>query len=167
LFSYPLDLTCVLWEAEHKDGTIIHKGPQKYPLIDRSQLESFSLTWRNKPILTVHPKDRTLILRLKTLMMTFIVSGDSKVKGRVWILALLAKPKSESTTQHVDCDLGLFPGEKKNRHQYYDIDKEDSNIYYLYENGKQEIRNKFGTMSPYLSLHLRPDEFKHLMGRDE
>lgn len=80
---------------------------------------------------------------------------------RAWIVALLAKPKNEEITQHVKCEY------QQNEFQYYDIDKEDTNIYYVYENGKQEIRNHFGPMSPYLPLHLRAEEFKHLMGKDE
>ncbi len=161
MLSYPLDLTGVLWEAEHKDGTIIHKGPQKYPLIDRDNLETFSLTWRNQPILSVHPKKRTLVVRLKTLVATNLSTEQSHIRMRAWIVALLAKPKSEEVTQHVKCEV------RQNIFQYYDIDKEDTNIYYLYENSKQEIRNHFTNMSPYGPLHLRPDEFKHLMGKDE
>ena len=101
MFYNSLDLTGVLWEAEHKDGSVIHKGPQKYELIDRTQLETFSLTYRNNPILTVHPNERTLVHRLKTRMESYIVSGETKRMARVHIVALLAKPKAKRLLKDV------------------------------------------------------------------
>lgn len=161
MLSFPIDLTGVLWEAEHSDGKIIRKGPQKYPLINRESLETFSLLWHNKPILTVHPANRTLVWRFKTQMQTMVVSGETSIKARLHIVALLAKPRRKETTQkcNVEHNPGLF--------QYYAIDKEESKIYYLFENAKQEIRTKFSNFSPYRPLHLREEEFNHLLNQKE
>lgn len=79
-----------------------------------------------------------------------------------WIVALLARPTSKGTTQHVVCDY-----DPKWMPQKYDFDTEESSIYYLFENGKKQINTKFGNMSPFTSLHLMPKEFEQLMGFEE
>ena len=162
MLFHSLDLTRVRWEAKHIDGKIIKKGNRTYETIDRDNLESFSLTYRNKPILTVIPKENTLVQRLKTWNQSFILSGKTENRVRTWIVAVLAKPQSKETTQHVVCDF-----DPKWDLQHYYIDSKQSSICYLTENGKTQINTKFGNISPFTPLHLRAEEFKQLMGLDD
>lgn len=162
MFSPALDLTYVSWKAEHVDGVTINKGQQTYPLIRRDKLEAFSLILHNKVLFTVRPTQRTLVARIKTWNQALISTGEIKNSIRFWIVALLAKPQSEGTTQHVICDF-----DPKWEHQHYDIDTEESSIHYLFENGKLEVRTRFGNLSPFTPLHLRAEEFKHLMGIED
>ena len=162
MFSPALDLTCVSWKAEHVDGVTVNKGHQTYPLIRRDQLESFSLSLFNKPLFTVRPSKRTLVARMKTWNQSLVSTGEIKNSIRFWIVALLAKPQSKGTTQHVICDF-----DPSFEFQKYDIDTEESSIHYLFENGKTEIRTRFGQLSPFTPLHLRAEEFEHLMGFED
>lgn len=161
---HSLDLTGVLWVAQHVDGTEVHKGPQingvkKYELIDRTKLDTFSLTWRNKPILSVHPKDRTLVARIKTWRSVSLQTAKTVGLNRFWIVALLAKPQSKESTQ--DIEVEYHPSMP---HQFYKIDDNESSIHYLFENGKRQTNTKFGKLTPFTPLHLSPAEAKHLGG---
>lgn len=159
MFYTSLDLTGVLWEATAKDGTVVKSGPKKYPTIDRENLESFSLTYRNKPFHTVRPGNRTLVARLKHFDQRFVLSGDLKQQILIWIVALLAKPTASESRQKIWCEF-----DPKWERQYYEIDKEESSIYYLFENSKSQINTKFQRLTPYTPLHLRAEEFEQLMG---
>jgi len=162
LFSRSLDLTCVFWKAEQSDGRIIYEGPQQYQSIDRTKLERFSLNFKNRPLIEVGTKNRVLVARRKRRNQTSLVSGVTVPIGHFWIVALLAKPKSKETTQHVSCEFD--PGWEN---QLYDIDSEESSIHYLFENGKTQINTRFGKMTPFTPLHLRSEEFKELMGFED
>lgn len=162
MFFSSLDLTGVLWQATLKDGTVIKKGHNTYESIDRENLESFSLTYRNKPFYTVRPGNRVLVSRLKHYDQRFVLSGDLKQQVLVWIVCLLAKPESNDTRQKIHCQF-----DPKWERQYYEIDKESSSLYYLFENSKSQINTKFQRLTPYSPLHLRPEEFKQLMGFDD
>ena len=159
MFHTSLDLTGVLWEATLNDGTVIRKGNHTYENIDRENLESFSLTYRNKPFHTVRPGNRILVARLKHFDQRFILSGDIKEQVHVWIVCLLAKPENNDTRQKILCQF-----DPKWERQYYEIDKEASSLYYLFENSKSQINTKFQRLTPYSPLHLRPEEFEQLMG---
>lgn len=162
MFSSSIDLTCVFWKAEQSDGVTIHKGQGNYEKIDRKKLESFSLIYKNKPILTVNPKNRVLVVRRKVRNQMIVVSGESKELTSFWIVALLAKAENEKTTQHVSCEF-----DSKWENQLYDIDQEESSIHYLFENGKTQVNTKFGKLSPFNPIHLRSEEFKELMGVED
>ena len=163
MFSSALDLTCIRWRAEHTNGITLETGKQTYEKIDRTKLESFSLTMRNKPILTVSPKDRTLVVRMKTRGQFNKLTGKEQGERQIfWIVALLAKSKNLGTTQHVACEF-----DPKWNNQLYEIDTDESNIHYLFQNGKTQVKTHFGKLSPFNPIHLRPEEFKHLMGIED
>ena len=162
MLSHSLDLSAVRWEAKHLDETTLEYATGTYEKINREQLDTFSLTFHGKSILELHPKNRTLVWRIKNRMQTNVVDGQTGRVARVMITALLAKPQSEESRQR--CASFFDP---KWEPQIYHIDKEESNIYYLYENTKIETRNWFAGFSPYTPLHLREEEFKHLMGIDD
>lgn len=162
MFHQALDLTEVFWKAEHSDEKIIYKGPNQYEKIDRNQLEIFTLTYKNKPILEVHPKGRTLIWRMKTIANLNLSTRESSVRARIHIVSLLAKPGSNNTDQR--CQI---PFNDNFEPQIYFHDMEETIIYYLFENGKTETRVKYSMLSPYTAPHLREDEYLHLMGREE
>lgn len=163
MFHPSLNLTEVFWKAEQSDDKIIYKGPGQYETIDRDKLQVFSLTYKNKPILEVRPAGRTLVWRMKTIGNLAISSGREVSKTRIHVVALLGQPGSRDMDQR--CQVPFHPNYKP---QVYFHDMEESTIYYLFENGKQETRTKFSTLSPYHALHLREEEFEHLMGvKDE
>lgn len=162
MFSRSLDLSSFNWEAKQNDNKIIEWTEGAYETIDRDKLESFSLTYRNKPILEVKPFNRTLVLRLKSWNRSFVLSGKTENIARFWIIAMLAKPLKPETAQHVQCEF-----DPKFEKQCYDIDFGLSSIYYFFENGKHEVQTKFGRISPYSPIHLRQEEFKHLMGIED
>lgn len=162
MFSSALDLTCIRWRAEQSDGITIQTGRKTYEKIDRTKLESFSLTMRNKPILTVSPKNRTLVVRYKVRNRTMLSTNVTERLASFWIVALLAKAENEALTQHVSCEF-----DPKWNNQLYDIDSEETSIHYLFQNGKTQVNTKFGTLSPFNPIHLRSEEFKQLMGVED
>jgi len=164
MFTSALDLTIVYWLAKHHNGEIVNKGPQvngvkKYELINRDDLDTFELKYQNKVLLQVHPKDRTLVCRLKTVGNFNVDSNgrvsNQRVSARVWIIALISSPKENPRTAYI-------PGNTPGDDQSYKYDGEESTIYYIYENGKIETRTKFGSVSPYSPIKLQPIELEHL-----
>jgi len=163
MFSSALDLTIVHWLAKHNDGSIVTKGPQvngvkKYELINRDDLDTFEIKYNSKTLLQVHPKNRTLVVRMKTVG-AFNVDLEGKINnqrvtGRVWIIALLAKANESPKTAYV-------PSQQQGDDQSYKYDADDSTIYYIFENGKIETRTKFASVSPYAPLKLQPMELEH------
>jgi hypothetical protein len=162
MFSPALDLTVVHWIAKHSDESIITKGPQvngvkKYDQINRNILDTFSVMYRNNTLLEVHPKERTLICRLKSIG-SFNADPfqdgikDHGINTRVWIIALLARPNKAPRTAVIKEPSGTLT---------YHYDGEESSIYYIFENGKIETKSHFGTISPYRPLKPNAKELEH------
>lgn len=161
MFTPSLDLTVVLWVAKHNNGEIIHKGPQingviKYELIRRDDLDTFALIYRNDTILELHPKERTLAVRMKSVgSFNMGESGEisnNRINARVWVVALLSRPKENPKKAFIPNNHG---------NQEYTYDSEESTIYYLFENGKIETRTHFGSTSPYTPIELTELELEH------
>lgn len=161
MFNQAINLTEVFWRAEHSDGEIICRGPSQYEKLDRNKLEIFTFIYKNKPILEIHPNGRTLVWRMKTIKNQRVSTGEERILARVHILALLAKPGGQGDQR---CQVPWHPGYEP---QVYFHNMEETTIYWLFENAKVETRNKFSVISPYRALHLREDEFTHLMERKE
>lgn len=159
---HPLKLDSVTWRAEHSNGITIETGKQTYEKINRKLLESFSLIFRKKILLTVSPKNRTLVVRRKVRDEFNLRTKKRKNLASFWIVALLAKSKNLGTTQHIACEF-----DPKWNNQLYEIDTDESSIHYLFQNGKIQVNTQFGKISPFNPIHLRPEEYKDLMKTED
>lgn len=157
-FYSVLDLTDVFWKANTIDGTQILQGHQTYPKINRNNLESFELFHKGKSVFKINTVKKTLIHRLKTTGQLHIQTQKNSITTRVRVTALLYKNKDTAKNTKYEIK------ENKKIVQEYEFDPEESVIYYHYEDGKDETRNKFSIIFPYTPIKLRPEELSHLNG---
>ena len=161
-----IDLTRVIWEARHKDGSIIRKGPQQYQKINRSNLEAIDVYFEGKSMLTFGCKGRTFFWRLRNAKPIEMTSDggvrELPVRRLAIILGLIKKNLiTEKNTKVVV--MKLTPnGEVID--QTYEYDPEESKFYFIFENGKIEIRNTFSEIPPYDKVKLREEELAQLNG---
>lgn len=157
-----LDLAKITWKVNLINGVPILQGPHKYETIQRDNIKSFELYKKNifffkKIIFKVFTDGKTLVHRLKTTgQMTINKKQKNKIKERVRITALLKK-NSDS-----DKNIKYMIKENNQIVQEYEIDPNESIIYYYRENKKIEIKNKFSNEFPYSPIKLRVEELLHL-----
>lgn len=156
LFSSAINLYDVFWKVNLiNDGEIL-QGNHTYETIDRNTVESFELIHRNKSIFKINTNKKTIIHRLKTRGQFNMNDLQSRIMTRFRITAVLSKNKDESKNIIAQ----IFEGKKLI--QQYSYDPVLSKIYYHFGNGKMEIKNEFGDISPYLPIKLRLEELEHL-----
>lgn len=157
-FRNSLDHADVFWKVNLFNGNIISQGPHTYEKIPRDEIESFELLHKGKQIFKINTSKRTLIHRLRTTSNTKLSTLENEIIQRVRVTALLKKNinPEKNIKYKIEENYKII--------QEYEFDPEESVIYYHYENGKSDIRYKFGMMFPYRPIKLRPEEMNQLIG---
>jgi len=168
LLTSALDLTVVLWEAKHKDGTILKRGPGQYQKIDRANLVTISATYQGTKLFDKELKDRTFVWRLRSDKPMEIgydgkqwyAKGKDVIRKGV-VFAFLKRNADLNKNTHVK----IYKTDKfgvTTKDQEYLYDPELSQLFFIMPNGKIVLRNTFKEISPFEKIKLRPEELAQL-----
>jgi len=173
LLTSALDLTVVSWEAKHKDGTILKRGPGTYEKIDRNNLETISIIYKGTKLFEKNVGDSTFVYRLRSAKpMELGHNGKNwygnplPVKRLGVVIAFLTKHKIKEN----NIPVRIFkPNEKSGvmqLDQKYEYDHLQSQFYIILPNGKIELQTQYSNESPFDKIKLRPEELKQLNCED-
>ena len=169
MLTSALDLTVVLWEAKHKDGTVLKRGPQTYQKIDRANLETVSITYKGTKLFDKFVKDTTFVYRLRNAKPMELGHDGTDWYGKPLqtqrlgvVIAFLKKHKLRDNNKVVNIFEYNDKSGKMDMVQRYEYDPIQSQIYTITPNGKIQINSEFTKSPPSDKIKLRPEELENL-----